>query len=105
MVTTVSQGDGSSSFQPRQHIGDGQIGFVSGAQQQRDTESGAYRETMTDARLWPANSGTAEAMLNFFLLEKAFYEIGYELAYRPEWLRVPLAGTLRILSQHLKEVA
>jgi maltose alpha-D-glucosyltransferase/alpha-amylase len=31
-------------------------------------------------------------------LEKAFYEIEYELAHRPDWLRVPLAGTLRILS-------
>jgi maltose alpha-D-glucosyltransferase / alpha-amylase len=43
--------------------------------------------------------------LNFFLLEKAFYEIEYELAYRPEWLRVPLAGTLRVLSQQSEEVA
>jgi maltose alpha-D-glucosyltransferase/alpha-amylase len=66
---------------------------------------GAYRETLTDARLWPAEADTAAAMLNFFLLEKAFYEIEYELAYRPDWLRVPAAGTLRILSQHLEEVA
>jgi maltose alpha-D-glucosyltransferase/alpha-amylase len=66
---------------------------------------GAYREILTDPRLWPADGGTAERMLNFFLLEKAFYEIEYELAYRPEWLRVPLAGTLRILSQHVEEVA
>ena len=85
----------------------GKLAAALDAWRDRATEAflGAYRETMTDARLWPANSGTAEAMLNFFLLEKAFYEIGYELAYRPEWLRVPLAGTLRILSQHLKEVA
>ncbi|MEH2482900.1 maltose alpha-D-glucosyltransferase/alpha-amylase [Nitrobacteraceae bacterium AZCC 2146] len=66
---------------------------------------GAYRDTMTDARLWPANSGAAEGMLNFFLLEKAFYEIEYELAYRPDWLRIPLAGALRILNQHSEEVA
>jgi len=65
---------------------------------------GAYRETLTDPRLWPGDSGTAAKMLNFFLLEKAFYEIEYELAYRPDWLRVPVAGTLRILSQHLEEV-
>lgn len=58
----------------------------------------AYRETMTDTRLWPADHAAAEAMLNFFLLEKAFYEIEYELAHRPDWLRVPLAGTLRILA-------
>jgi maltose alpha-D-glucosyltransferase/alpha-amylase len=66
---------------------------------------GAYREHMADARLWPSDAGTATGMLNFFLLEKAFYEIEYELAYRPEWLRVPLAGVLRILSQQPEEVA
>jgi maltose alpha-D-glucosyltransferase/alpha-amylase len=60
----------------------------------------AYKECMTDARLWPADPKAADDMLNFFLLEKAFYEIEYELAHRPDWLRVPLAGTLRILSQY-----
>jgi maltose alpha-D-glucosyltransferase/alpha-amylase len=54
---------------------------------------------MTNQRLWPAYPHAAEQMLNFFLLEKAFYEIEYELAHRPEWLRVPLTGVLRILSQ------
>jgi maltose alpha-D-glucosyltransferase/alpha-amylase len=43
-----------------------------------------YRKTVADHPL--------------FLLEKAFYEIGYELAHRPEWVRVPLTGVLRILS-------
>jgi maltose alpha-D-glucosyltransferase/alpha-amylase len=44
-------------------------------------------------------------MLNFFVLEKAFYEIEYELAHRPEWLRVPLMGVLRILSRQPNEAA
>jgi maltose alpha-D-glucosyltransferase / alpha-amylase len=65
----------------------------------------AYRDIMTNADLWPADPRAAEQMLNFFLLEKAFYEIEYELAYRPEWLRVPLTGVLRILSQHLNEAS
>jgi maltose alpha-D-glucosyltransferase/alpha-amylase len=59
----------------------------------------AYRETMTNARLWPADPHVAEQMLDFFLLEKALYEVEYELAHRPDWLRVPLSGMLRILSQ------
>ena len=63
----------------------------------------SYRETMTNARLWPADPLAAEQMLNFFLLEKAFYEIEYELAHRPEWLRVPLTGMLRILAQQPHE--
>lgn len=63
----------------------------------------AYRETMTDARLWPADAGATKEMLNFFLLEKALYEIEYELAHRPDWLRVPLTGILRILNQYSEE--
>jgi maltose alpha-D-glucosyltransferase/alpha-amylase len=64
----------------------------------------AYRETMTDKRLWPRDQNAAASMLNFFLIEKALYEIEYELAHRPDWLRVPLAGILRILNQHSEEV-
>ena len=58
-----------------------------------------YRRTLSDARLWPQALAEADQLLDFFLLEKAFYEIEYELAHRPDWLRVPLAGTWRILSQ------
>jgi maltose alpha-D-glucosyltransferase/alpha-amylase len=57
----------------------------------------AYRETMTNARLWPADLNATEAMVNFFSLEKAVREIEYELANRPEWLRLPLVGLLRLL--------
>ncbi len=60
---------------------------------------------MTNQRLWPADPLAAEQMLNFFLFEKAMYEIEYELAHRPEWLRVPLTGMLRILSQHGNEAS
>ncbi len=60
---------------------------------------GAYREAMNDRRLWPATEQGSERILNFFLLEKALYEIEYEIAHRPDWLRVPLAGTLDILSR------
>jgi maltose alpha-D-glucosyltransferase / alpha-amylase len=59
----------------------------------------AYRQSLNDTRLWPHSPQTADRLLDFFLLEKAFYEIEYELAHRPDWLRVPLAGTWRILSR------
>ena len=58
-----------------------------------------YREAMTNHRLWPSDPHAASDLLNFFLLEKAFYEIEYELSHRPDWLRVPLMGMLRILSE------
>ncbi|MBV9532582.1 MAG: maltose alpha-D-glucosyltransferase [Bradyrhizobium sp.] len=67
----------------------------------RDRASSAflagYREIMTDQRLWPADPHLAGELLNFFLLEKAFYEIEYELSHRPDWVRVPLTGVLRAL--------
>jgi maltose alpha-D-glucosyltransferase / alpha-amylase len=62
----------------------------------------AYRETTGQVRLWPAEVKAAGRLLNFFVLEKAIYEIEYELAHRPDWLRVPLTGALRILSQQLE---
>jgi maltose alpha-D-glucosyltransferase/alpha-amylase len=60
----------------------------------------AYREALGDHDLWPKDRRAADRLLDFFLLEKAFYEIEYELSHRPDWLRVPLAGALRILSRH-----
>jgi maltose alpha-D-glucosyltransferase/alpha-amylase len=59
----------------------------------------AYREAMTDARLWPTERTAADNILRFFLLEKAFYEIDYELSHRPDWVRVALAGALRVLQE------
>ena len=59
----------------------------------------AYRAAMTDARLWPEDASQADGLLQFFLLEKAFYEIEYELAHRPDWLRVALSGALRVLGE------
>ena len=65
----------------------------------------AYRETIAHHRLWPSDAAAAEGLLTFFLLEKAFYEIEYELSYRPDWLRVPLTGMIRMLSQQSPEAS
>jgi maltose alpha-D-glucosyltransferase/alpha-amylase len=58
---------------------------------------GAYHDRLTDPRLWPQDRGKADHLLDFFLLEKVFYEIEYEMSYRPDWVRVPVRGALRIL--------
>jgi maltose alpha-D-glucosyltransferase/alpha-amylase len=58
----------------------------------------AYREALGNPPLWPADAEASARLLDFFLLEKGFYEIGYELANRPNWLRVPLRGVQRILT-------
>jgi len=85
----------------------GKLGAALAEWRDRATASflGAYRAAMTNQRLWPADPDNSERILNFFLLEKAFYEIEYELAFRPDWLRVPLTGMLRILSQNTNETS
>jgi maltose alpha-D-glucosyltransferase/alpha-amylase len=60
---------------------------------------------MTNHRLWPTDPYAATDMLNFFLLERAFQEIEYELSHRPDWLRMPLTGMLRILSLPVNEAS
>jgi maltose alpha-D-glucosyltransferase/alpha-amylase len=57
-----------------------------------------YREFMQHPGLWPGDAAAADRLLDFFLFEKALYEIEYELAHRPDWLRVPLAGVRRLLN-------
>jgi len=37
------------------------------------------------------------ALLELFMLEKAVYELGYEVDNRPDWLRIPLRGIVEIL--------
>jgi maltose alpha-D-glucosyltransferase/alpha-amylase len=59
----------------------------------------AYRDSMTNTRLWPADPHTASAVLDFFLLEKAVHEIEYELAHRPDWLHIPVTDLLRLLER------
>jgi trehalose synthase-fused probable maltokinase len=47
----------------------------------------------------PAARGEAGRLLRFFMLEKALYEVAYELANRPDWLAIPLRGVLALLDE------
>ena len=38
----------------------------------------------------------AQRLLDAYLLEKALYELLYELNNRPAWVRIPLAGILNL---------
>jgi len=46
----------------------------------------------------PANREDFRRLLETFLLDKALYELEYELNNRPTWVRIPLAGILSISS-------
>jgi trehalose synthase-fused probable maltokinase len=67
--------------------------------QSADCFLSAYQEAMGASRLWPDHAEDTKAMLSFFLLEKALYEVEYELSYRPAWVTVPLEGVLRVLEE------
>jgi len=56
-----------------------------------------YRETIAGCASYPADPAQAQRLLEFFILEKAFYEMSYELANRPAWVRIPLDGIRSIL--------
>jgi maltose alpha-D-glucosyltransferase/alpha-amylase len=43
-----------------------------------------------------------KALLEFFLVEKAAYELGYETANRPTWLPIPLNGLCRLTDRILR---
>ncbi len=50
-----------------------------------------YRRAASAAGLYPGWSA-AESMLSFFMLEKALYELRYEVENRPDWVAIPLRG-------------
>jgi maltose alpha-D-glucosyltransferase/alpha-amylase len=56
----------------------------------------AYRHAFAERpELLPAPA-QAQALINAYLLEKALYELLYELNNRPTWVRIPLAGILSL---------
>ena len=57
-----------------------------------------YFET-ADPGLLPLTRDQAERLLTVFELEKAVYELRYELHNRPGWVAIPAAGILRMLEQ------
>ncbi|MEO1017877.1 MAG: alpha-amylase, partial [Pseudomonadota bacterium] len=58
-----------------------------------------YQAAAADIASMPKDVGNANRMLEFFILEKALYEISYEAANRPDWLAIPLTGVLRLLDE------
>jgi maltose alpha-D-glucosyltransferase/alpha-amylase len=59
----------------------------------------SYRVASAGCSSIPTDDATFQRLLDFFLLEKALYEICYEAANRPDWIIIPVYGVLRLLSQ------
>ena len=56
-----------------------------------------YREAVEQS-LVPSGSGM-DRLLSVFELEKAVYELRYELNNRPDWVKIPVAGIQRMLDE------
>ncbi len=57
----------------------------------------AYLDVIKDVNLVPKAADAFEKLLRVFLIEKAVYEVGYELNNRPNWIAIPVHGILRLL--------
>ena len=57
----------------------------------------SYLHTIAGAPFVPQDPVAFENLLQAFLLEKAIYEVGYELNNRPDWVEIPLRGIARIM--------
>jgi maltose alpha-D-glucosyltransferase/alpha-amylase len=62
----------------------------------------AYRAEAREGFFLPQNPEDFILLLDIFLLDKALYELAYELNNRPQWVAVPLNGLLALLSEPLK---
>ncbi len=56
----------------------------------------AYYARCGDASFLPASAGDRKLLLDLFILEKAIYEVAYELNSRQAWLEIPLTGVLAV---------
>ena len=64
--------------------------------------SSLYLETyyagMESSGLLPSDMAARDALLRLFVLEKAVYELDYELNNRPDWAEIPLRGLSALAS-------
>ncbi len=59
----------------------------------------SYLRTVKEAEFLPKKQDQLSVLLDAYLLEKAVYELGYELNNRPDWTIIPLTGISTILQQ------
>lgn len=60
----------------------------------------AYMENVAGSNFIPDDKEDFEVLLETFLLEKAVYELNYELNNRPDWVIIPLRGIKSIMRRY-----
>ncbi|MGI8431015.1 MAG: maltose alpha-D-glucosyltransferase [Chthoniobacterales bacterium] len=57
----------------------------------------SYLRTTAGAGFLPPKESDLQVLLEAYLLDKAIYEVGYELNHRPDWVVIPIRGIKHIL--------
>jgi maltose alpha-D-glucosyltransferase/alpha-amylase len=57
----------------------------------------AYLNTVGNAPFLPKERDELKILLDTFLLEKAVYELGYEINNRPDWIIIPIRGIQNVM--------
>jgi maltose alpha-D-glucosyltransferase/alpha-amylase len=56
----------------------------------------AYREAAATAAFLPTDADDFRELLQAYIVDRALYELLYELNNRPTWVRIPLEGILSL---------
>ncbi|MBN8826825.1 MULTISPECIES: putative maltokinase [unclassified Spirosoma] len=65
----------------------------------RDTFLDAYLDVFGAPHPLFKNNSEINFLLLIYLLEKAVYELGYEISYRPSWVKIPLKGIIDVVRE------
>jgi maltose alpha-D-glucosyltransferase/alpha-amylase len=63
-----------------------------------------YFETLGSSELVPHDHHARRVQLDAHLIEKAMYEVRYELDHRPDWVGIPIVGLERLLAPRVRAV-
>ncbi|MDP1906158.1 MAG: maltose alpha-D-glucosyltransferase [Pseudomonadota bacterium] len=58
-----------------------------------------WRAGIGGCAVCPRDPEQADALIRLFVLEKALYELRYELENRPHWLAIPLKGVMELMEK------
>ena len=58
-----------------------------------------YLARSHEGNFLPPDRESQFALLDFFEIDKALYELGYELNHRPDWIHIPLRGIRQVIER------
>ena len=59
----------------------------------------SYLTRSHEGRFLPTEREDLMTMLEVFEIDKALYELGYEIGHRPTWIRIPLEGIAKVIER------